>query len=152
MDRCGDKKAGDTCLIEKDSAARFYEINLLATDTSGNVGEATCTVAVVPQYHYPKSRKNRKSTTNRNLSSSKGMGKGSAPPRPSRNALIAELVRSKQRYVLHEAVVVWDTGLDEGVVTPTPTTAPTSGKSGGKSSTSTKDNIFKKRRNKRKYI
>ena len=149
MDRCGDKKAGDTCLIEKDSAARFYEINLLATDTSGNVGEATCTVAVVPTY---KSRKNRKSNTNRSLSSSKGKGKGSAPPRPSRNALIAELVRSKQRYVLHEAVVVWDTGLDEGVVTPTPTTAPTSGKSGGKSSTSTKDNIFKKRRNKRKYI
>jgi len=132
---CGDKEAGGTCLIEKDSTARFYEINLLATDTSGNVGEATCTVAVVPEYRHPKYNKNLKSTTNRNLSSSekkgRGKGKGSkkAPPRPSRNALIAELVRSKQRYVLHEAVAVWDTGLDEGVVTPTPTPAPTSSKS-----------------------
>ena len=143
MARCGDKTAGDTCLIEKDSTARFYEINLLATDSSGNVGETTCTVAVVPEYHYPKS-KSSKSTTDRDLKSSEGKDSKGAPARPSRKSLIAELVRSKQRYVLHEAVVVWDTGLDEGVVTPAPTIAPTR----SKSSKRTKERVIQVRRNK----
>ena len=121
MDRCRDDRADNrkiSCLVEKDIdqngvqksfTTRFYDINVVATDSSGNAGDATCTVAVVPEYHYEnsKSRKNakkgpigvNKKSGNRVLRPSKGEG---APPslHTPTNDLILELALSKKDFYL----------------------------------------------------
>ena len=150
MDRCRDDKADNrkiSCLVEKDIdqngveksfTTRFYDINVVATDTTGNAGDVTCTVAVVPEYHYPNSKysKNaKKGSRERALKPASGKGAPPSPHTPT-NDLILELALSKQRFFLDEYELVWDTGLDEGLTTPAPTAAPTS--KGAKSSKSSK--------------
>ena len=90
-------------MSESGSDARFYDIKVVATDPSGNVGEATCTVIAVPEYDPP---------------SGKSAKKSKPVPRPSRESLLAQLSASRQRYVLDELNFVWNIDQDDSVVPP----------------------------------
>ena len=120
--RCGDYQAESPCLSEGGGAdaARFYDITVVVTDSSGNAGEATCTVVAVPEYDcYP------------------GAGKGcksSYKYRPTREALVTQLASSAQRYELDQVRFVYNTGEDASSVSQAATLSPRSkGKSSKKS-------------------
>eukprot|EP00532_Pseudo-nitzschia_australis_P001396 CAMPEP_0168182740 /NCGR_PEP_ID=MMETSP0139_2-20121125/12056_1 /TAXON_ID=44445 /ORGANISM="Pseudo-nitzschia australis, Strain 10249 10 AB" /LENGTH=616 /DNA_ID=CAMNT_0008103693 /DNA_START=54 /DNA_END=1904 /DNA_ORIENTATION=+ len=92
-------KVKNSCLVEKYTTARFYDIHVVATDTSGNKGDATCTVAAIPEYYPTKTSKKgaRGASATRALASAKGY-KGA--PRATRKELLLELAQSEQRYLL----------------------------------------------------
>eukprot|EP00536_Pseudo-nitzschia_multiseries_P001322 jgi/Psemu1/3057/gm1.3057_g len=99
---CRDEKvdsAKNSCLVEEFGTARFYDIGVVATDTSGNKDDVTCTVVAVPEYIPSKSSKKSKKGArggtddrqSRGLSPAKGKGKGAPPPlRPTRKELILD--------------------------------------------------------------
>ena len=100
-------------MSESGSNARFYDIKVVATDPSGNVGESICTVVVVPEYDPPpyKSKKSK-----------------ARVPRPSRDNLIGQLSVSEQRFEIEEFKFVWSTSQDDSAVPPAVTQPPKSSK------------------------
>jgi len=109
---CGDDDAGGFCLRETGSDARFYDITIVATDPSGNVGSVTCTVAVVPEYDCAPGADNGCDKSSKKSKSSDE----DKVVRPKRNALIRQLESSEQRYKLDEIEFVWNTSEDDSMV------------------------------------
>lgn len=101
---------------------RFYDIIIKATDQSGNVGETSCTVIVVPnnEEHYSKSAKPPRVN---------GKGKGKGTPHLATD-LIDEYNISQKRYKIGTFSHIWDFTLDN-TVTKAPSPAPTPGKGKG---------------------
>ena len=129
---------------EANFTTRFYDVKVEATDTTGNVGSATCTVIVVPEDHYcdqdPSSYRCKKTKSSKagragkyGANSSKGKGYLPTPKDPF--ALVYEYELSTKRFVIGSKKLVWDTSIDTriDVATPAPTGAPT-GKGKGKGS------------------
>ena len=81
---------------------------MVATDSSGNVGEATCTVVAVPEYD---------PNPNANPSSKK-------KERPTNEALLGQLASSSKRFMLEEIKFVYNTSEDVGPVSPAATLPP----------------------------
>ena len=134
--RCGDNEAGSVCLAESGVDARFYDFTVTATDSSGNVGEATCTVVAVPEYYPEGKGKGKGKGSSSNSGSSGKSSKKAQPDRPTRFKLIRQLNGSEQRYVLEEIDLVWNTGGDNAMVPPAE--RPTYGSKSSKSSRSKK--------------
>eukprot|EP00554_Chaetoceros_debilis_P013053 CAMPEP_0194119722 /NCGR_PEP_ID=MMETSP0150-20130528/40650_1 /TAXON_ID=122233 /ORGANISM="Chaetoceros debilis, Strain MM31A-1" /LENGTH=689 /DNA_ID=CAMNT_0038811533 /DNA_START=198 /DNA_END=2267 /DNA_ORIENTATION=- len=143
-----DKRKEVVCNVEpsdsmKSFTTRFYDIEIIATDLSGNEGSATCSVIVATE-HYPLKKKSKKgagelaslsrgfnSRRRRNKTSSTGQfrggGKGGPkPPRPTANELLNEYVVSTRRYKIGSYKLQWDPTLNSAdLPTQPPTMAPT---------------------------
>ena len=78
-----------------------------ATDSSGNTGEATCTVVVVPEYDYNPNTKSNKEE------------------RPTNEALLGQLASSTKRFMLEEIQFVYNTSEDTNPVSPAVDLPPT---------------------------
>lgn len=98
-----DSNTKNICEVEDPPSlftTRIYDIEIAATDTTGNVGKITCTVVVVPQDHY-KGSKVRKGETH-----------------ITRGDLINEVGNSVQRYEIGTHTDQWDPTLDTTRVAP----------------------------------
>lgn len=155
---CKDKSPSLICEDEAKSniTTRFYDIEVSATDPTGNVGQKTCSVAVIPDKHFrSKGGGSRSNNYNKSSShaaghsssypfstspsdgtSSKGKGKGKGAPH-SRNDLRAEYSRSRQRFEIETFEHEWDPRKNTTlVVPPLPLVGKGKGKGKGGSTTS----------------
>ena len=80
----------------------------MATDSSGNAGEATCTVLAVPEYD---------PNPNPDLNSKKKQ-------RPTDEALLGQLASSSKRFMLEETQFVYNTSEDASPNSPASTLPP----------------------------
>ena len=102
--------------------SRFYDIIVKATDQAGNVGQALCSVLVVPKQKVQRTEKYRKTTS----------GKGKKKWQVYMDTdLIEEYAISQKRHELGRFSHKWDPTL-VNIITNKPTPAPTVSKGKGK--------------------
>ena len=101
--------------------SRFYDIIVKATDQAGNVGQALCSVLVVPKQKVQRGKKYTKTTS----------GKGRKWQVYRDTDLIEEYAISQKRHELGRFSHKWDPSL-VNVITNKPTPTPTVSKGKGK--------------------
>jgi hypothetical protein len=103
---------------------RFYDINITATDATGNIGVATCTVIVIPMAHYDLESGGMTPKGTLPKGGTAKFPKGSKSKSKSGQAvhnwqdLRLEYALSSQRYVITELSLLFDPKLDTTLVVP----------------------------------